>query len=85
MTADEILKTDTSKKSLNELVNMLDSEIFDDPERFGEEVYKLRVRKEEETGIPMEEDAFGVQEAELLGFGAQSVKEELEKAGSDGL
>ena len=28
MTADEILKTDTSKKSLNELVNMLDGEMF---------------------------------------------------------
>ena len=41
MTADEILKTDTSKKSLNELVNMLDGEIFADPELFGEEVYKL--------------------------------------------
>lgn len=65
MTADEILKTDTAKKSLNELVNMLDGEIFADPELFGEEVYKLRVRKEEETGIPMEEDAFGRQEAEL--------------------
>ena len=65
MTADEILKTDTSKKNICELVDMLDSEIFDDPERFGEEVYKLRVRKEEETGIPMEEDAFGRQEAEL--------------------
>jgi len=46
MTADEILKTDISKKSLNELVNMLDGEIFADPELFGEEVYKLRVRKE---------------------------------------
>jgi len=65
MTADEILKTDTSKKNICELVDMLDSEIFDDPERFGEEVYKLRVRKEEETGIPMEEDAFGRQEAEM--------------------
>jgi len=65
MTADEILKTDTSKKNICELVDMLDSEIFNDPERFGEEVYKLRVRKEEETGIPMEEDAFGRQEAEM--------------------
>ncbi|MBQ2625015.1 MAG: hypothetical protein IJG18_07965 [Kiritimatiellae bacterium] len=65
MTADEILKTDTSKKNICELVDMLDSEIFDDPERFGEEVYKLRVRKEEETGIPMEEDAFGRQEADM--------------------
>ena len=65
MTADEILKTDTSKKNICVLVDMLDSEIFDDPERFGEEVYKLRVRKEEETGIPMEEDAFGRQEAEM--------------------
>ncbi|MBQ6139841.1 MAG: hypothetical protein IJI54_01020 [Kiritimatiellae bacterium] len=42
MTANEILKTDTSKKSLNELVNMLDGEIFADSELFGEEVYKLR-------------------------------------------
>ena len=49
MTADEILKTDTSKKNICELVDMLDSEIFDDPERFGEEVYKLRVRKEEDS------------------------------------
>ena len=65
MTADEILKTDTSKKNICELVDMLDSEIFDDPERFGEEVHKLRVRKEEETGIPMEEDAFGRQEADM--------------------
>lgn len=65
MTADEILKTDTSKKNICELVDMLDSEIFDDPERFGEEVYKLRVRKEEETGIPMEEDVFGRQEADM--------------------
>ena len=65
MTADEILKTDTTKKSLNELVNLLDEAIFDDPGRFGEEVYKLRRRKEEETGVPMEEDAFGIQEAEM--------------------
>lgn len=85
MTADEILKTDTSKKSLNELVNMLDSEIFDDPELFGDEVLKLRRRKEDETGVPMEEDAFGVQEAELMRNAPQSVLDALSDAGEEGL
>lgn len=85
MTADEILKTDTSKKSLNELVNMLDSEIFDDPELFGDEVLKLRRRKEDETGVPMEEDAFGVQEAELMRNAPQSVLDALADAGEEGL
>ena len=85
MTADEILKTDTSKKSLNELVNMLDSEIFDNPELFGDEVLKLRRRKEDETGVPMEEDAFGVQEAELMRNAPQSVLDALADAGEEGL
>ena len=85
MTADEILKTDTSKKSLNELVNMLDSEIFDDPELFGDEVLKLRRRKEDETGVPMEEDAFGVQEAELMRNAPQSVLDALADDGGQGL
>ena len=85
MTADEILKTDTSKKSLCELVNLLDGEIFDDPDRFGDEVYKLRRRKEAETGVPMEEDAFGVQEAELMRNAPQAFSDALAAAENEGL
>lgn len=85
MTADEILKTDTTKKNLCALVDMLDSEIFDDPDRFGDEVLKLRKRKEAETGIPMEEDAFGQQEAELMRNAPQSVLDALAAADNDGL
>ena len=65
MTADEILKLDTEKMSLNKMVGMLDSNITRDPALFGEEVYKLRRRHEIDTGIPMEEDCFGEQEAEM--------------------
>ena len=65
MTADEILKLDTEKMSLNKMVGMLDSNITRNPALFGEEVYKLRRRHEIDTGIPMEEDCFGEQEAEM--------------------
>ena len=66
MTADEILKLDTEKLSLKEMVDMLDDSITKDPMSFGEAVYRLRRRHEIDSGIPMEEDYFGEQEAEMV-------------------
>ncbi|MBQ3290189.1 MAG: hypothetical protein IJH50_12335 [Kiritimatiellae bacterium] len=57
MTLEEILKQDTSDKSLTELIEMLDSDEVDNEHA----ILQLRLRHEEDTGIPMEEDDFGIQ------------------------
>lgn len=55
---DEILAMDTAGMSLDDMISMLDCE----GDTFADDIMKLRIRHEEDTGIPMEEDSISVQE-----------------------
>ncbi len=56
MTLHEILAMDTTKMSLAEMINLLD-----DDDKFNHNVMELRLRHEDDTGIPYEEDNIGQQ------------------------
>lgn len=60
-TIEEILAMDTTEMSLDEMVSMLDSP----SDRFHKDVLKLRLKKENESGIPMEEDSFSQEDADI--------------------
>ena len=64
-TLEEILSMDTSQMSLSELVEMLPH--TDDPKEFADAIFKIRLKHEDDTGIPMEEDEMGEQESEQIG------------------
>ena len=57
-TVDEILSMDTARLSLEDMIAMLKCK----GEHFADDIMKLRIRHEEDTGIPMEEDSISVQE-----------------------
>ena len=63
MTLKEILAMDTSKMSLDEMVYMLDGP-GDRPD-YQHDILQLRLRHEDDTDIPMEEDSIGQQCREL--------------------
>ncbi|MBQ2632944.1 MAG: hypothetical protein IJG13_24990 [Kiritimatiellae bacterium] len=63
MTLQEILAMDTSKMSLDEMVYMLDGP-GDRPD-YQHDILELRLRHEDDTDIPMEEDSIGRQCREL--------------------
>ena len=63
MTLQEILAMDTSKMSLDEMVNMLDGP-GGRPD-YQNNIRELRLRHEDDTDIPMEEDSIGRQCREL--------------------
>ena len=79
MTAEQILELDTEAMSLQEMVAKLDHSITKDPMAFGEAVYLLRRQHEIDTGIPMEEDYFGEQEAELKRFGCTRMSQRIDE------
>ena len=72
-TVEEILKMDTSKMSLDEMVSMLSSS----GKTFADDVLKLRLRHEEDTGVPMEEDEMSEAENEVLGEQFKSITDRL--------
>ncbi len=72
-TVEEILKMDTSKMSLDEMVSMLSSS----GKKFADDVLKLRLRHEEDTGVPMEEDDMSEAENEVLGEQFKSITDRL--------
>jgi hypothetical protein len=60
----EILEMDTSGMSLSEMINMLPDE--GTPAEFAHNILQLRLKHEDDTGIPMEEDEIGEQESERI-------------------
>lgn len=60
---DEILAMETYKMSLEEMISMLGST----GDEFISDILKLRLRHEDDTGIPMEEDSIAEQENEMIG------------------
>ena len=78
MTLKEILEMDTSKMSLDEMVYMLDGP-GDRPD-YQHDILQLRLRHEDDTDIPMEEDSIGMQCRELGGTMFPGIEKELEPA-----
>ena len=58
MSIEDLMKTDTSKLSLSDMIAKVDGDVLNRPA----DVYRLRKRHEEDSGIPMEEDDFGIRE-----------------------
>lgn len=55
---------DTSQMTLSELVEMLPH--TDNPKEFADAIFQIRLKYEDDTGIPMEEDDMGEQECEMI-------------------
>ena len=64
LTLKEILSMNTSQFSLGELVEMLPH--TDNPKEFADWIFQIRLKHEDDTGIPTEEDDMGEQECEML-------------------
>ena len=77
MTLQEILAMDTSKMSLDEMVNMLDGP-GDRPD-YQHDILELRLRHEDDTDIPMEEDSIGRQCRRLSRTMLPDIVERLEE------
>lgn len=58
MNIEDLLKTDTSELSLSDMIAKVGGNVLDRPD----DVYRLRKRHENDSGIQMEEDDFGIRE-----------------------
>lgn len=77
MSIDELLKTDTSGMSLSEMISKIGDSILANPNA----LYLLRKRHESDSGIPMEEDDFGIKEHDMI----HGAFKEIEKSLTDAL
>lgn len=75
MTLQEILDQDTSNMSLTDMINQLTPS-----DHYDEDVLQLRLRHEDDTGIPMEEDEIGEEMGDLAHQMFPGIEERLQNA-----